>query len=189
MSVRIEIDFKITADFVKVYAESLCDQFVGSVEATYDEDKSLSELQVIAATQKYAGHQRYGFLKIYDDDKLVGFSLPRIVQKREYENFKLIDMLTYHRLGTIYVLKTERNKGYVSKAIQLYEIHHPDLAWTCDEKNKASAATALKNGFTLTHRLYFNAKKEASFEKREDTIRTSLVFSKSNTMNRFNLIA
>lgn len=189
MSVRIEIDFKITRDFVKVYAESLCDQFVGNVNNVYDEEKALTELQTIARTQTYAGHPRHGFLKIYVEDKLVGFSLPRIVQKREYEIFKLLDILTYHRLGTIYVLKSERNKGYVSKAIQLYEEKHPDLAWTCCETNTASAATALKNGFKLTHKLYYNAKKEASFEKREDTVRTSLMFSKSNTMNRHNLIA
>lgn len=177
MSIRLAIDFEITPELVKLYAASTHCPFVGEKDGPYCETRAGFELERIAKHKKYGSFERLGIMKIFWDDVLVGFSLPRMIAEREHNVFKLPENCTYYRVGTVYIDQEHRGKGIMAMAIKQFVSMYPNVVWTCDGKNISSQKSALRGGLKFSHLIYFKSREEWSFEPMEDCVRVSHVYS------------
>mgnify|MGYP001761695790 CR=1 FL=1 len=175
-NVRIVIDFEITPELVGIYSRSTHCTFVGEKDGPYCLSRSAQELQRIATTKMYGNNERLGIMKIYHQDQLVGFALPRVLQVKEHKVFKLDEDQTYHRVGTVFIDHPHRGKGIIGQAIKLFKAIYPNLIWTCDEKNTSSQKAAVKGDLKFSHLIYFKSKTEWSFEPMLDHVRVSHVY-------------
>lgn len=175
--IRLAIDFDITPELVKLYAESTHCPFVGEKDGPFCEIRAGFELEKIVKHKKFANFERLGIMKIYQGDTLVGFSLPRVVLEREHNIFKLLPNCTYHRVGTVYVGHAYRGQGIMFSALKQFITMYPNVVWTCDDKNIASQKSAVRGGLKFSHLIYFKSRDEWSFEPMEDHVRVSHVYS------------
>ncbi len=151
----IVIDF----DFDDEYAEMLdragknAFTLINDGEATLDEIKDLlAEGQV---TKKIQDKERLGYLKIYDDeDRLVGLSLPRVIDPIEYKAWCLPKEKTYHRMGMIFIDEPYRGQGLAKRAAELFKMQFPNILWTIDPTNEPSKKVASHIGLTRNATLY-----------------------------------
>lgn len=175
--IKLAIDFEITPELVKLYAESTHCPFVGEKDGPYCEIRAKFELEKIARSKMYGKFERLGIMKIFWEDELVGFSLPREMVEREHPIFKLPEGLKYHRIGTVYVGKGHRGKGIMMHTILMFKTMYPNLVWTCDDANISSQKSAVRGGLKFSHLIYFKSREEWSFEPLEDCNRISHVYS------------
>lgn len=176
-NIRLAIDFEITPELVKLYAESTHCPFVGEKDGPYCEIRAGFELEKIARSKKYANFERLGIMKIYQGDTLVGFSLPRVILEREHAIFKLPPDCTYYRVGTVYISHEYRGQGIMFFAIKQFVSMYSNVVWTCDNKNIASQKSAVRGGLKFSHLIYFRSRDDWSFEPIEDYARLSHVYS------------
>ena len=166
--IRIQMDFEVTEQLVELYRRSTHDPFIG-----YENPLSLTEaaekMHQYSTTKRYGQFERLAIMKIWKDDVLVGFSLPRKIAEREYRGFKIEGtLLDWYRIGTIYVDEQYRGQGITSEVVRLFKIQYPNLIWQCEQENINSCKAAEKAGFKLSHHVYFKNKNQWSFEPDED---------------------
>lgn len=176
-NLELVIDFEITPELVKLYAESTHCPFVGEKDGPYCEIRAGFELEEIARSKKYANFERLGIMKIFWEGKLVGFSLPRVILEREHEIFKLPPGCTYYRVGTVYIGHEHRGKGIMMWAIKKFVSIYSNVVWTCDEKNISSQKSAVRGGLKFSHLIFFKSRTEWSFEPLEECERVSHVYA------------
>lgn len=176
MSINLVIDFEISEGLAALYAESSTDEFIGNKEGELTVAEAFAKLQVYAATKTYGAFERIGFMKIYKDDVLVGFSMPREIKEREHKVFKLPEGVQWHRIGTVYIGKQYRKQGIMRNVIKTFLTMYPNLVWTCNEKNRASMYSAAAGGLHHSHTIYVGEDKYWEHQPFEGMIRTDLVF-------------
>ncbi len=151
--ISIKIDFDIDKDFIQLFHSASQHEFtiVENGEMTLDEvRKYLLEVQ---RTKTMQAQERLGFLKVYDDDKLVGLSVPRTIKEKEHKVWRLPPDKEYCRMGMIFIDEAYRGKGIGKEAARLFKEKYPNILWTIDPVNIASKKVAgsidLKHNATL----------------------------------------
>lgn len=176
MSINLVIDFEISEGLAALYAESSTDEFIGNKEGKLTVAEAFAKLQVYAATKTYGAFERMGFMKIYKNDVLVGFSMPREIKEREHKVFLLEEEEGWYRIGTVYIAKVFRGQGIMRDTIHEFKKIYPNLLWTCNEKNRASMHSAIAGGLVHSHNIYVGEDKYWEHQPFEGMIRTDLVF-------------
>lgn len=166
MSVDIRIDFEVTDDLIKLVQQASTCPYLNLFSHTdgVSFDKARLFVEKIASTKKFAKYKRMGFLKIYAQGVLVGFSLPRQICVTEYESLRLPIVRDYYRVGSIFIAQEHRGHQYAAKATMGFKQTYKRLIWACDSTNISSQKTALNAGLKLSHTLYFNQAKAWSFD-------------------------
>ncbi len=176
MHINIQLDFEIPKELISLYQQASHDKFIGYENPITDEEAE-KHLTRYSLTRTYGRMERLGILKIWLDNKLIGFSFPRVIQSTEYRGFKLEETkLDWHRLGTIYIDEAVRGKGITSKVYELFKQDYPNLIWVCEDENQSSKRAALRAGFKHSHYIYFKDSATWSFDKDEEFVYAHAVF-------------
>ncbi len=166
--IHLTMDFIIPKKLIEVYSKSTHERALG-----YDEPLNLEmaekKLNQYAQTQMYAGFKRLAICKIWKDDELVGYCLPRKIADSERRGFLIEDGLDWYRLGTIFILPEYRGQGIIETVVKQFTIKYPNLVWKNCALNIASATAAKKAGMVFSHNVYHSAdNKSWSFENVDD---------------------
>ena len=176
MTIELVIDFNIPEGLAELYAESSDCEYVGNKDGVLSVEEAATNLMRYAETKKYGAFERLGIMKIYKDDVLVGFSMPRDIKEKEHKVFLLPEDTQWYRIGTVYIGKAYRGKGIMSGAILKFKEMYPNLLWTCNETNTGSHKSALAGGLTLSHKVYVGKERYWEHQPFDGMIRTDLVF-------------
>ena len=176
MTVRLVIDFVIPEGLAELYAESSTCEFVGNKEGELTVAEAYAKLQLYAATKTYGAFERVGFMKIYKDGILVGFSMPREIKEKENKVFLLEEGSQWYRIGTVFVGRKHRNNGVMRDTIIEFARIFPNVLWTCNELNIPSRNSALSGRLHFSHKVYVGEERYWEHKPFEGVIRTDLVF-------------
>lgn len=147
------IDFEYDEDVVKMYHASLCTTFTNegrTLGRTYTLEQTRNRLYEASKSKTKNNFDLLGFLKVYDNNKLVALSFPRKVIPAEYDINMLSPLNDYYRLSGIYVDEEARGQGIALKALEWFREKFNWVLWTADEDNKASIRVAEKAGLKMT---------------------------------------
>ena len=176
MSLVLLIYWSIPNGLAEIYAESNSCVFVGKKDKVIDRTEALVILQSCAATKEYDGFERLGIMKIFHENVLVGFSMPRKIEAKEELKFKLKEDDTYHRIGPVYITKAHRGKGVMSETIREFQNIVGKMIWTCNELNDVSAKAALSGGLKYSHHIYVTENRQYLFNPFPNQVRVDLVY-------------
>lgn len=154
-NIRIQLDFEVTPELVKLYRDSTESPFIGyRTPLTFDE--AWEKMIGYSLSQTYGKFKRLAIMKIFLDDKLIGFSFPRQIVPKEFSKYKIPGSVNWYRLGTIFIDNAYRGKGVIEEVVSLFRESYPNLIWQCDAENVASCKGALKAGFLFSHQYYMD---------------------------------
>ena len=154
-NIRIQLDFEVTPELVKLYRDSTESPFLG-YKTPLALDEAQEKMTGYSLSQRYGNFERLGIMKIFLDDKLIGFSFPRQILPKEFSKYKIPGSVDWYRLGTIFIDSAYRGKGVIEEVVKLFRESYPNLIWQCNAENVASCKAAVKSGFYLSHQYYMD---------------------------------
>lgn len=152
--VSIEIDFDFDDAFAEMFLRASKHEFtiMNDGELTLEDVKEiLTEGQKTGSVQD---KERLGYLKIFVDDTLVGLSVPRVIDKREYRAWAIDPEKEYHRMGMIFIDEPYRGQGIAKQAAVQFIQEYPNLIWVIDPVNEPSKKVAAHIGLRHNVSLY-----------------------------------
>lgn len=152
--IKIKIDFDIDDDFIKMFHRAGQHEFTLVSEGKLTLEETKEKLLECQETKIFQDHPRLGFLKVYDEDTLVGLSMPRKISEKEYKVWCLDPTKDYYRMGMIFIDEPYRGKGYAKVAGHLFKRDYQNLLWTIDPTNDASKKVANDLGLKHNANLY-----------------------------------
>lgn len=153
-NVSIKIDFDFDDEYVSLLESAGKFEYTIVDEGKHDLNSVRELLEKAQETKIFNCRERLGFLKIYDGEELVGLSMPRVIDPREYTVWKLEGGKVYHRMGMIYLKEEARGKGIGKIAAKLFQEQYPNLLWVIDPRNIPSKRVAASVGLTMNGMLY-----------------------------------
>ena len=154
-NIRIQLDFEVTPELVKLYRDSTESPFLGyKTPLTLDEARE--KMTGYSLSRKYGNFKRLAIMKIFLGDRLIGFSFPRQILPKEFSKYKIPGSVDWYRLGTIFIDNAYRGKGVIEEVVKLFRESYPNLIWQCNAENVASCKAAVKSGFYLSHQYYMD---------------------------------
>lgn len=154
-NIRIQLDFEVTPELVKLYRDSTESPFLGyKTPLTLDEARE--KMTGYSLSRKYGNFERLAIMKIFLRNKLIGFSFPRQILPKEFSKYKIPGSVDWYRLGTIFIDSAYRGKGVIEEVVKLFRESYPNLIWQCNAENVASCKAVVKSGFYLSHQYYMD---------------------------------
>ena len=153
--IRIQLDFEVTPELVELYRDSTESPFIG-YKAPLTFDEAWEKMIGYSLSQTYGKFKRLGIMKIFLDDKLIGFSFPRQILPKEFSKYKIPGSVNWYRLGTIFIDNAYRGKGVIKEVVSLFRKSYPNLIWQCNAENAASCKAALNAGFLFSHQYHMD---------------------------------
>lgn len=153
--IRIQLDFEVTPELVKLYRDSTESSFLG-YKTPLTLDEAQEKMTGYSLSQTYGKFKRLAIMKIFLGDKLIGFSFPRQILPKEFSKYKIPGSVDWYRLGTIFIDNAYRGKGVIKEVVRLFRESYPNLIWQCNAENEVSCKAAINSGFTYTHSYYMD---------------------------------
>lgn len=153
--IRIQLDFEVTPELVKLYRDSTESPFLG-YKTPLALDEAWGKMLSYSLSQTYGKFKRLAIMKIFLGDRLIGFSFPRQILPKEFSKYKIPGSVNWYRLGTIFIDNAYRGKGVIEVVVRLFRKSYPNLIWQCNAENVASCKAALKSGFLFSHQYYMD---------------------------------
>ena len=154
-NIRIQLDFEVTPELVKLYRDSTESPFLG-YKTPLTLDEAQEKMMGYSLSQRYGNFKRLAIMKIFLGDRLIGFSFPRQILPKEFSKYKIPGSVDWYRLGTIFIDNAYRGKGVIEEVVKLFRESYPNLIWQCDAENVTSCKAAVKSGFCLSHQYYMD---------------------------------
>lgn len=176
MNLTLLIDWSIPTGLAEIYSESSDCEFVGNKEGALTVEEAYASLQKYVNTKTYGNFERLGIMKIFHNSVLVGFSMPRELKDKECNVFKLVEGITYYRIGTVYIAKAHRGKGIMSNVIKEFVKKYTNVIWTHNEQNILSRKAALSGGLKYSHDIYVGDNRTWTFSPNPNQIRVDIVY-------------
>lgn len=152
------IDFEVDEEFIQMFHRASQHEFTILEDGKLTLNQIRKLLAEVQSTKKLQDQERLGFLKIYDEDKLVGLSVPRSIKKKEHKVWGLPPDKDYYRMGMIFIDEPYRGKGYGKDAASLFQREFENILWTIDPVNEPSKKLASYIGLTHNQTLYIKGK-------------------------------
>lgn len=151
--INILIDDSISDELCQLYLDSRQDEFIGD-KTTPSLEEIRTKLSRFISTAE-GEIERLGILKVFKDDVLIGWSLPRKLLAKEGSYFDVDSAnVAYYRLGTNYLKPEHRGQGYMTDVLKWFKAHYVNIVWECSPDNKPSGTVAIKAGLYFTHTVY-----------------------------------
>lgn len=154
--ISIKIDFDFDDDYLEMFKRAGEHEYTTVQEGKLSLEDIRKELEQGSPANKVFGNKRLGYLKVYDDDTLVGLSLPRVIDKREHKAWVLDTEKTYYRMGMIFIDEPFRGRGIAKEAARQFKQEYKNLLWTIEPTNDASKKVADYIGLQHNVSLYIN---------------------------------
>ena len=139
---------KVTDDTLwEAFMQRAVDEYVGWSTTTVDRE-ALRQLY-----QKELNLKKQ-YLVILLDGKAIGYSVPRPANPKDLKFAGLPETTEgYWRIGTWFIMKDYRGKGYGKRIMRAFMTAHPKIIYAHEEGNSASKAIAEAVGlkYTLTY--------------------------------------
>lgn len=148
------ISFDFDDDFVSMFTRACRHEYTMCFDGKLNEDELRVKLLELQQTKRFQDKERLGLLKIYDGDTLVGLSVPRVVERKEYRAWGLTPDKDYYRMGMIFIDEPFRGKGYAKEAARFFHRTYKNVLWVIDPLNEASKKVASSIGLTHNKTLY-----------------------------------
>lgn len=140
---------RITDDsLLDVYMQRACDSYVGWYKGTPDQASLVSQYQ------KELSYQRQ-YLIIRLDGEIIGYSVPRPANSKDLKFAGLPETTEgYWRIGTWFIVKQHRGRGYGKRVMRAFMISHPKIIYAYEEGNHASQSIAISSGLNYAKTYY-----------------------------------
>lgn len=156
--ISVKIDFNLDEDFINMFHRAGQHEFTLVSDGKLSLEEAREKLLECQETKMFQDHERIGFLKVYEDDTLVGLSMPRKISLKEHRVWCLDPSKEYYRMGMIFIDEPYRGKGIAKIAGHIFKREHENLLWTIDPMNDASKKVATDLGLKHNASLYLKGR-------------------------------
>lgn len=155
---KLKIDFDVDDEFIEMFHRASLHEYTIINEGKMSLEDTRKLVEEVCKTGKMQDQTRLGFLRIYDNDTLVGLSVPRYIKKVEHKVWCLSPDKDYYRMGMVFIDEPYRGKGYGKDGALLFKRDYHNILWTVDPGNDASKKVADYIGLQHNATLYLKDK-------------------------------